>query len=453
MGAARRSWGKLRTIGSGRIQASYVCPLDGQRYNAPYTFDAKIDAEGWLVAEKRLLDSGSWTPPAERFQRKQAESVTVEEYTRQWIKQRDLAPATRDLYETVARTKIYPTMLGPLEVPRVTPAVVRTWWAGLDKSKPVARRKGYALLRSVLNTAVDDNLLEANPCRLSLKAADERDVEALTVEQLEAVAAEVPEHYRMAVYALAWTSLRFGELIALRRKDVEDDGETMKLRVRQGATRVNGKIVIGETKTVRSKRPVSVPPHVAKMMREHLETRVDKPADAMVFTMPSGTRLTQGALTRWIKRGYQKIGRPELRVHDLRAVGGYLRCAGRGHHQRTDGPVGSHNPTHGDEIPDGIGGARRTARGKDVRTSRGAGLAMWLLRRAVLGICLPAAGVWLPAVAAADPTPNCDARYEACESGVQWCPDTASWVSAFQVCPSLVTGPYAPGGLVPNDGR
>lgn len=37
-------------------------------------------------------------------------------------------------------------------------------------------------------------------------------------------------------------------------------------------------------------------------------------------------------------------------------------------------------------------------------------------------------------------------------SDVYFCPDTGSVVGAFGACPSLVTGPYAPGGLRPNEG-
>jgi integrase len=319
----RRSWGKLRTIGSGRIHASYVCPLDGQRYNAPTTYDARMDAEAWLAGEKRLIDWGTWTPPDVRAKKSAVSAITVEEYTKNWLRERDLSDGTRDLYETVARKRIYPT-LGELTVATVTPAVVRAWWAGLDKQYPTARRHAYSLLRSILNTAVEDKLLPENPCRIEQKAAAERDVEALSVDELHTVAAEVNEHYRVAVYVLAWTSLRFGELIELRKKDIEDDGTVMKFRVRRGAARVGKQVVVGNTKTVRSKRPVTVPPHIAAMVRDHMKAHSHKGPEALLVTTTKGQRLSKSAFTRSIKKGYAKIGRSDLRVHDLRAVGATL---------------------------------------------------------------------------------------------------------------------------------
>ncbi|ASJ79548.1 integrase [Mycobacterium phage Kalnoky] len=322
MAATRRGWGSLRTQRSGRVQASYISPVDGQRYFGPRNYDNRMDAEAWLANEKRLIDNEQWTPPAERAKKAAADSVTVEEYTTRWLKERDLAEGTRELYKTHARKRIYP-VLGDTAVSEMTPALVRAWWAGMGKDYPTARRHAYNVLRAVMNTAVEDKLLSENPCRIEQKAPQERDVEALTPEELEIVAAEVQEHYRIAVYILAWTSLRFGELIEIRRKDIMDDGETMKFRVSRGAARVGQKIVVGNTKTVRSKRPVTVPPHVAAMVREHMQdrTKMNKGPEALLVTTTQGQRLSKSAFTRSLKKGYAKIGRTDLRVHDLRAVG------------------------------------------------------------------------------------------------------------------------------------
>ncbi|AAC18476.2 tyrosine integrase [Mycobacterium phage Lakes] len=325
MAARRRGWGSLRTQRSGRVQASYVSPIDGQRYFGPRNYDNRMDAEAWLASEKRLIDNEEWTPPAEREKKAAASAITVEEYTKKWIAERDLAGGTKDLYSTHARKRIYP-VLGDTPVAEMTPALVRAWWAGMGKQYPTARRHAYNVLRAVMNTAVEDKLVSENPCRIEQKAPAERDVEALTPEELDVVAGEVFEHYRVAVYILAWTSLRFGELIEIRRKDIVDDGETMKLRVRRGAARVGEKIVVGNTKTVRSKRPVTVPPHVAAMIREHMadRTKMNKGPEALLVTTTRGQRLSKSAFTRSLKKGYAKIGRPDLRIHDLRAVGATL---------------------------------------------------------------------------------------------------------------------------------
>jgi len=61
---ARRSWGKIRKLPSGMFQASYV-GKDLLRHPAPMTFTSRMDAERWLSDERRLMEWGNWTPPAQ----------------------------------------------------------------------------------------------------------------------------------------------------------------------------------------------------------------------------------------------------------------------------------------------------------------------------------------------------------------------------------------------------
>jgi hypothetical protein len=58
----RRKFGTLRTMRSGRVQASYVYD-DGRRYFATHTYDNRTDAEGWLANERKLIELGEWSPP------------------------------------------------------------------------------------------------------------------------------------------------------------------------------------------------------------------------------------------------------------------------------------------------------------------------------------------------------------------------------------------------------
>lgn len=60
-----RGWGWLRQSGRRppkRWHASYIGP-DKARHKADHTFGTKTDAEGWLAAERRLIDLQVWSPP------------------------------------------------------------------------------------------------------------------------------------------------------------------------------------------------------------------------------------------------------------------------------------------------------------------------------------------------------------------------------------------------------
>jgi hypothetical protein len=58
----RRGFGRVRRERSGRFSAAYVGP-DLQLHRAPETFQARIDAEGWLASERRAIDLEQWVPP------------------------------------------------------------------------------------------------------------------------------------------------------------------------------------------------------------------------------------------------------------------------------------------------------------------------------------------------------------------------------------------------------
>jgi integrase len=279
-----------------------------------------MDAEGWLQAERKLIDRGEWTPPEIRA--KAVGYVTIREYTDQWLAHRDLSPKTRATYRDLLRLRIIPH-LGDEMLQAVTPAMIRAWWVGLDKETPARNTHAYRVLRTIFNTAIEDKILTENPCQIKSAArlSKPRDVQALTPAELTVVAKSVPEHYRAAVHVAAWCGLRFGELIELRRKDVHTVGDYMVLKIRRSAVLVDDKIQVGLPKTDAGIRDVHVPPHVAEMLRAHMDAHTGNSPESFVFTTTWGGRLTKFAFTKTLKQGYASVGKPDMRVHDLRHIG------------------------------------------------------------------------------------------------------------------------------------
>lgn len=317
----RRGWGTLRRMRSGRIQASYV-HTDGLRYYAVSTFSDDISAEAWLATERRLIELDTWTPPAVRAAAEVVAGLTVREYAAQWMEHRDLAPKTRSLYNALLDSRILPG-LGDEVLKAVTPADVRAWWVGLGKDTPTRNTHSYQLLKTIFNSAIADQMILVNPCQIASagKPPKPRDVKPLTPAELVKVAEEVPTNYRVAVPVAAWCGLRFGELIELRRKDVHDDGTLMVLKIRRAATLVDGKLIVGKPKTDAGIRDVSVPPHIASQLRDHMKVVTGSGPDAFVFTTTRGERLSTTAFTKQLKKGFAAVGKPDMRVHDLRHVG------------------------------------------------------------------------------------------------------------------------------------
>ncbi len=112
---------------------------------------------------------------------------------------------------------------------------IRSWRATLLREGRSEDRtaKAYRLLRAVLNAAVDDGKIKRNPCRIK-GAGDYRAAERLTatIAQVYALADRMPDRFRVLVLVAAFIGLRWGELIALRRCDVDLAGRVLHVRRR-----------------------------------------------------------------------------------------------------------------------------------------------------------------------------------------------------------------------------
>lgn len=96
--------------------------------------------------------------------------------------------------------------------------------------------RAYRLLRAVYTTAVEDDLVTSNPCRIkgaSSGNAAERPV--LSIPEVLALAEEVPDRYEALVQLLVWSGLRIGEAAALQRRDLDLTPGYASLSVRRRA--------------------------------------------------------------------------------------------------------------------------------------------------------------------------------------------------------------------------
>ncbi len=315
-----RRFGSIRRLPSGRYQARYVGP-DRQTHKAPVTFSSKGDAETYLATARADIVRSTWQPPSRRPDR----APTLHEYADDWLmsRSRELKPRTTVLYRGLLDRHLYPP-LGAMQLDQISPAAVRAWHSKLDTG-PTRRAHAYSLLRTILNTAVADDVIPANPCRLRGAGQSRRvkDIRPATLKELDELAEAMPHRLRLIVLLAAWCGLRFGELVELRRKDV--DTKEGLLRVRRAVTWVDGKPVVGVPKSDAGVRVVAIPPHLLPAVAEHLLQYAGKGQDGLLFTAVDGASLlTHDMLKRPFDRARQAAGRPDLRFHDLRHTGAVL---------------------------------------------------------------------------------------------------------------------------------
>jgi integrase len=312
----RRAFGRVRRLRSGRWQAAYIGP-DQKLHKAPHTFPSDVAAESWLALERHKIDLGTWGA-VER-----SEGVTLAAYADRWLSQRPLRPRTLVLYRSLMDRLICPE-LGTIPLASVTPEQVRQWHTGLGAYHPTRNSQAYVLLHAICQTAYADELIPANPCRIrgASQTRRRRTIDILSPSEIQLLAAAMPPELRSSVLLAAWCGLRWGETSELRRKDVTADYAV--LHVRRAVTRVRGKFIPGEPKTAAGVRDVAVPPHIKDALREHLQLYVDRGRDALLFPAPDGGHLSNDAYRVFWKRARAAIGKPNLRIHDLRHVGAVL---------------------------------------------------------------------------------------------------------------------------------
>jgi integrase len=319
----RRQLGGIDRLRSGRYRVRITDGATGERVSLG-TFVSKADAEQALA--KAIADQGRglWVRP-------DAGTVLLEDYARQWLACRlgrsgaPLRPRVRELYEGELRLHILPS-LGHVPVGRLRPATVRTWYGALVERGPGASTaaKCYRLLRAILNTAVEDGLLAANPCSIRGAGAEKpADRKLPILKQVFELADVVKPRYRALVLAAAFSGLRRGELFGLHREHVDLDHGTVSVE-EQRQQLSSGEHIVGPPKSDAGMRTVALPPEAFVLLVDHLERFVGPEPSAWVFTGDKGGPLREAVWQHQWARARKAVGLPELHFHDLRHVAATL---------------------------------------------------------------------------------------------------------------------------------
>jgi integrase len=309
---ARRHFGSIRKLPSGRWQVSYW--HEAIRQVAPYTFATKADAQAFLSEAEADIKRGMWIDPS-------LGRVTLTSWSDSWLSGRaDLRPATRVKYRHMLDRHVLP-VLGNYELSKLRPSVVRGWYMEMKKRYVTTADDAYRMLRAIFTTAVTDGVISKNPCQVR-GAGQARSVErpVASVAEVAAAVAATPERHQLALLLAPWCQLRRGEVLGLQRRDVDQLHGT--IRVERAFVRpMTGKAIVGPPKTVAGQRTISVPANVLPALRWHLDQFVGPEPDAWLFSSTSGGPMLPSTLNRIWQRARRVIGRSDLFYHDLRHSG------------------------------------------------------------------------------------------------------------------------------------
>ena len=190
-----------------------------------------------------------------------------------------------------------------------------------DGAAPGTVRNAYRVLKSVLDAAVDDDLIRTNPCaalrREDLPRSARIEMSFLDAEEVARLADAIRAPYGVLVYFAAYAGLRAGEIGALRMEKV--DLLHGAVRVTESVSAVKGGYQFVPPKTY-EERSVRLPAFLVSLLREYLETQPAKGPRDYLFTDEDGGHLRHGTwYTRRFKPAVRAASLPDgLRFHDLR---------------------------------------------------------------------------------------------------------------------------------------
>ncbi|MEY9841220.1 tyrosine-type recombinase/integrase [Streptacidiphilus sp. EB103A] len=272
-------------------------------------------------------------------------------------------------YEGVVRVYLIPA-LGKRPLNRLTPTDIRAAMTdfrnmclccarGLDRKRPEARRAccsmgnccqrnpsprtvqyAHAVLRSALQNAVREELLARNVARLvETPTVPHKEVQPLTPQDARSLLRAARQDRLYALWLLlVSTGLRRGEVLALTWADI--DLKAGQLRVRRNLQRINGALVFGTPKTMRSLRTIALPASCVVRLQSHQAQQVQERAEAgmdwqplesqpkgLVFTTLTGRPLDPRNINRSLTALCKRAALRPVRVHDLRHTSASLMLA------------------------------------------------------------------------------------------------------------------------------
>ena len=259
--------------------------------------------------------------------------MTLGEWLDRWMEDYGVAtlrPNTLRSYEQFIRCYIKP-YLGDKIVSRVTRMDIQKLYRKLKHEGRVREHpehghelsdtmvlRIHAMLHRCLKDAEAAHVIARNPTDGAVvPKASYKPKQVLTREQMETflTAVDRNEIWRDFFYTELTTGLRRGEICGLRWEDFDEAEGTLKVN-RSVSTRKAGSLEVGETKTNKGHRSISLPDSTAQRLRERKKTAISD----WIFPNPLHPEeaVNPGYAYNRMKTILKNTGLPSIRFHDLR---------------------------------------------------------------------------------------------------------------------------------------
>ncbi|TFB84466.1 site-specific integrase [Cryobacterium algoricola] len=305
---------------------SYVT-ASGKRYRVLYRrpdhrqtqkrgFRTKKDAELYLSAVEIKKATGEYIDAT-------ASKATIATLGADWLaSQTHLKPSSLHPVEIAWRRYVLPTW-GLRQVGEIRHSDVQIWISRLVVGRSATTvLRIYGVLAAILDVAVKDRRIPSNPARGVTLPRKTKGQHAYLSHRQVALLAQNSRQQSTLILVLAYTGLRWGEVTALRIRDV--DTVRRRIRVHENAVNVGGTIHVGTPKTHQA-RAVPYPGFLNPLFAELMQssTGTARGRDELLFGNGRDHMRSPDTRRGWFVSAVRKsqaadAAFPSLTLHDLR---------------------------------------------------------------------------------------------------------------------------------------
>ena len=318
--------GTIRKRADGRWEGKYTlgyAPKTGKLIRK--SVYGKTQKEVRLALSKIVseMDSGTYAEPSK---------MKVSQWLDEWLASytMNIKPATRSAYEEHIRVHIKPS-LGDIPLKQLSTRDIQQLYTNLLKERelsPKTVRNIHGVLHRTLEQAKLLGCIRVNPTDAAVTPrVEKKQVETLDAEDIgKFLAAIRGTKYEYPLFVAVFTGLRQGELLGLTWDCV--DFERGLLLINKQHNRVKGDTEFRFASLKNDKaRVLTAADEVMEVLRLQKQRQESWAAalgdgwenlDNLVFTTEFGRYINNKILYQNFKRIMKKLGKPNLRFHDLR---------------------------------------------------------------------------------------------------------------------------------------
>jgi len=317
------SYTRPKTLKDGSVRHYAVYLGADGRYHEEGGFKTAKEAAKVAVQREHDAARGDWASPT-------AGRTSFADYVEDdyWPTTQHLEVSTRTAYRYYLDKHFLPRF-GKLPMRRIGPTMIQSWVNDATRDGLSARSvvKYHAFLHKIFSRAVVHKVIPTNPCaHTALPKVVAQPKRIITVEQFDAILANIPARYRMMVLLAIETGLRWGELIALRPVDIDLTARIVTVRrtvveVAKKHSPTGERCFVKDYPKDDEQRQVQIEKATCRQLRAHIKQFAIADTD-LLFTSTAGTAISRNNFRTklWAPAVTKAKVEQKVTFHNLRAA-------------------------------------------------------------------------------------------------------------------------------------